>query len=293
MNKLTNIARGPRILLVLCLCVCSAALDAHAQKGRRGSASGRNSRAVKTVAYYSCPMHPDVKAKKKTARCPKCGMDLRPVYKEEADSHEEETGSPMTATTAGESSTASGVSTSENESGLRASAMSIPDVEMLDQDGRTIHFYTDLVKGKVVAVQFIFTTCTTICPPLGATFARVQKDLGERAGRDVQLISVSVDPATDTPERMKAWGAKFKAGAGWTFVTGQKPQVAELLRALGAASASPAEHTPALLIGNDLTGQWTRVYGLSRPAILVKLIDDAAAGRLNQSADSTGKESTR
>jgi protein SCO1/2 len=251
------------------------------QKGRRGSASGRGSRAVKTVAYYSCPMHPDVKAKKKSERCPKCGMDLRPVYKEEADS-------PMTAATAGESASAS------RDDARHASAVSsIPDVELLDQDGRTIHFYTDLVKGKVVAVQFIFTTCTTICPPLGATFARVQKDLGERAGRDVRLISVSVDPATDTPERMKAWGAKFKAGAGWTFVTGQKPQVDELLRALGASSASPSEHTPALLIGNDLKGQWTRVYGLSRPDVLVKLIDDAAAGRLNQSADSNVEASTR
>jgi protein SCO1/2 len=144
-----------------------------------------------------------------------------------------------------------------------------------------------------VAVQFIFTTCTTICPPLGATFARVQKDLGERAGRDVRLISVSVDPATDTPERMKAWGAKFHAAEGWTFVTGQKPQVDELLRALGASSASPSEHTPALLIGNDLKGQWTRVYGLSRPDVLVKLIDDATAGRLNQSADPNVEASTR
>jgi protein SCO1/2 len=293
MNKLSTNARGPYMLLALCLFVCATALNAHAQEGRNAPASERAvTRNAKAVAFYSCPMHPDVKAKKK-ARCPKCGMDLRPVYKEEADAHQEGTDSPVTAATTGESSTASGVSKAEDGSGLRTSAMSIPDVEMLDQDGRTIHFYTDLVKGKTVVINFIFTTCTTICPPLGATFARVQKDLGERAGRDVQLISVSVDPVTDTPERMKAWGAKFKAGAGWTFVTGQKPQVAELLRALGAASASPAEHTPALLIGNDLTGQWTRVYGLSRPAILVKLIDDAAAGRLNQSADSTGKESTR
>ena len=258
------------------------------QKGRGGSASGRGSRAVKTVAYYSCPMHPDVKAKKKSDRCPKCGMDLRPVYKEEADSRREEAGSPMTAATPGESASAS------HDDARHASVVgAIPDVELLDQDGRTIHFYTDLVKGKVVAVQFIFTTCTTICPPLGATFARVQKDLGERAGREVRLISVSVDPATDTPERMKAWGAKFKAGAGWTFVTGQKPQVDELLRALGASSASPSEHTPALLIGNDLKGQWTRVYGLSRPDVLVKLIDDATAGRLNQSADPNVEASTR
>ncbi len=64
--------------------------------------------------------------------------------------------------------------------------MNIPDIEVLDQDGRKLHFYTDLVRGKTLALNFIFTTCTTICPPLGATFARVQKDLGERTGRNVQ-----------------------------------------------------------------------------------------------------------
>jgi protein SCO1/2 len=245
------------------------------QKGRRVTTGVAVSPKTEKAAFYSCPMHPEVKAKAQGS-CPKCGMSLRPAAaQEESHSHQGEANSRR------------------GETNSRASGMSIPDVELLDQDGRTIHFYTDLVKGRVVAVQFIFTTCTTICPPLGATFARVQKELGERAGRDVHLISVSVDPATDTPERLKAWGEKFRAGAGWTFVTGQKPQVDELLRALGALSAIPSEHSPALLVGNDASGQWTRVYGLSSPAVLVKLIDAAAAGRLEQSNDSNGKESTR
>ena len=153
----------------------------------------------------------------------------------------------------------------------------IPDVPVLDQTGRRLNFYTDLVKGKTVAINFIFTTCTTVCPPLGATFARVQKEL---AGRDVHLISISVDPATDTPERLKAWGEKFKAGPGWTLVTGAKPQVDELLKALGAATASPSDHTPTVLVGNDAKGQWTRAYGLAPPSKLVQLINDAAEGRL-------------
>jgi protein SCO1/2 len=156
-----------------------------------------------------------------------------------------------------------------------------------------VRFYTDLVKGKVVVVNFIFTTCTTICPPLGATFARVQRELGERAGRDVRLISVSVDPATDTPERLKGWGAKFKAGPGWTLVTGAKPQVDALLSALGAATASPQDHSPTVLVGNDAAGQWTRAYGLARPAVLIGLIDAAAASRLDAANDSTSKESAR
>lgn len=159
------------------------------------------------------------------------------------------------------------------------SKMNIPDVELLDQNGRKIHFYTDLVKGQTVVINFIFTTCTTICPPLGATFQRVQKELGDKAGRDVRFISISVDPVTDTPERLKAWGEKFHAGDGWTFVTGAKPQVDELLRALGASSASREDHSPTILIGNDTRGNWTRTYGLAKTSQLVQIINDVIAGR--------------
>jgi len=229
---------------------------------------------------YTCPMHPEVKSKKK-GQCPKCKMDLRPARAEGPAAGAETGAAPAESAVA-----------AAHESHAE-SKMSIPDVELLDQDGRKVHFYTDLVKGRTVAVNFIFTTCTTICPPLGATFARVQKDLGERAGRDVQLISISVDPATDTPERLKAWAAKFHAAAGWTLVTGAKPQVDELLRALGAATASPSDHTPTVLVGNEAAGQWTRAYGLARPAVLLRLIDAAATGRLDTANDSTSEESAR
>lgn len=160
-----------------------------------------------------------------------------------------------------------------------ASKMNIPDVELLDQNGKKVHFYTDLVKGQTVVINFIFTTCTTICPPLGATFARVQKELGDKVGRDVRFISISVDPATDTPERLKAWGAKFHAGDSWTFVTGNKPQLDELLRALGASTARPEDHSPTILIGNDARGNWTRTYGLAKSSQLVQIINDVAAGK--------------
>jgi cytochrome oxidase Cu insertion factor (SCO1/SenC/PrrC family) len=271
-----------RAALACAVLACVAATAQARQKAGRAARADRAGAKASKVVAYSCPMHPEVKAKA-AGRCPKCGMDLRPVAQAEPDGH---AGAATEEAAAGAPPDVSG--------GVRgAVGTNIPDVELLDQDGRKIHFYTDLVKGKTVAINFIFTTCTTICPPLGATFARVQKDLGERAGRDVQLISVSVDPATDTPERLKAWGEKFKAGPGWTLVTGAKPKVDELLRALGAATASPSEHTPTVLVGNDAARQWTRAYGLARPAVLVKLIDDAAAGRLEEPADSGAKESRR
>ena len=156
-------------------------------------------------------------------------------------------------------------------------ALTVPDVALIDQDGKPVRFYSDLVRGKVVMINFVFTTCTTICPPMGATFGKVQELLGERAGRDVHLISVSVDPATDTPERMKAWGKKFGAGPGWTLVTGARDTVVQLLKALGSYTPNLNDHTPLVLVGNDPAGGWTRAYGLAAPAKLVELIDRVAA----------------
>jgi cytochrome oxidase Cu insertion factor (SCO1/SenC/PrrC family) len=157
-----------------------------------------------------------------------------------------------------------------------ASSLRIPDATVYNQNGRRLNFYTDLVKGKTVAINFIFTTCTTICPPLTATFRRVQQQLSEREGNDITLISISVDPTTDTPERLYDFAAKFKAGPGWTFVTGDKAEIDSLLRALGAAVADKNDHTPMILVGNDAVSYWTRTYGLSSPTTLVKVITEAA-----------------
>src|SRR5687767_3206376 len=162
--------------------------------------------------------------------------------------------------------------------------MEIPDVKVLDQHGNALNFHTDLIKDKTVAINFIFTNCTTICPPLAATFARLQKEMGDRIGKDVHLISISVDPVTDTPERLKAWGAKFKAGPGWTFVTGEKQEIDKLLNALGAAVSKREDHTPALIIGNDSKGVWTRTYGLAKIPQIIGVIQDVNAGKVDTSS---------
>jgi cytochrome oxidase Cu insertion factor (SCO1/SenC/PrrC family) len=155
------------------------------------------------------------------------------------------------------------------------SSAKIPDAEVYDQNGKQLNFYSDLIKGKTVAINFVFTTCTAVCPSLTATFRRVQQDAAER-GLDVQLISVSVDPTVDTPERLHEFAAKFKAGPGWTFVTGDKARVDSVLQALGVAVANKNDHTPMLLIGNDVSNYWTRAYGLSSPTKIVDILADAA-----------------
>ena len=244
-----------RISVALLICAF-AFVPLQAQKHSHKAPAKKSAQTKqKSQTEYSCPMHPDVTAKSK-GRCPKCGMDLRPVDHKKATAE---------------------ASVVSHDAG--ATKMNIPDIELLDQNGRKVRFYTDLIKDQTVVINFIFTTCTTICPPLGATFARVQKELGDKVGRDVRFISISVDPATDTPERLKAWGAKFHAGEGWTFVTGNKPQVDELLNALGASTARREDHSPTILIGNDARGTWTRTYGLANTSQLVQIINDAMVGK--------------
>lgn len=217
------------------------------------------------VKRYTCPMHPEVTSIK-PGKCPKCGMALRRV--------EPPINGGVAVTANAPANTASSAPDAETEDTSSLSSR-IPDIAVYDQNGKRLNFYSDLIKGKTVAINFIFTTCTTICPPLTATFRRVQQDLA-RSAPEAKLISISVDPATDNPQRLNDFAARFKAGPGWTFVTGDNSDITSLLRALGAAVSDKNDHTPMILIGNDVAGYWTRAYGLSSPTALVKTIAEAA-----------------
>jgi len=146
----------------------------------------------------------------------------------------------------------------------------IPDVELIDQNGRPVHFYRDLVKGNVVAINFVFTSCGTICPTMGAIFGRLEALLGDPAR--VRLISISIDPVVDTPARLAAWGARFHAGPGWTLLTGRKETIDALRKALAVFTPALDSHAPVVLIGDDATGQWTRADGLAPATKLAEQI---------------------
>lgn len=140
----------------------------------------------------------------------------------------------------------------------------IPDVPVVTQDGKSVRFYSDLVKGNAVAVNFVFTNCKTICPMLGGMFTNLQK----QSARGVRMISVSIDPTVDTPRRLKEWGAKFNPGPSWIFVTGRQADIDEILKAFGVYTSRPQDHLPVTIIGSDATGIWTRNYGfLSGPEL--------------------------
>jgi protein SCO1/2 len=154
------------------------------------------------------------------------------------------------------------------------------DVTVQTADGRTLRFYSDLVRGRVVAVNFIFTSCTTVCPLMGARFAQLQRLLekGSPAG-EVSLISVSIDPATDTPARLAAWAARMGGRPGWTLVTGAKPDIDTLTRSLGAPASDPASHAPLIVVIDDRNGRWLRLDGLTDPAKLARILRDVVASK--------------
>ena len=151
--------------------------------------------------------------------------------------------------------------------------LAIPDIVVTTQNGTRVHFYDDLVRDRVVAMNFIFTSCTTICPIMGTRFARVQSLLGARA-KNVVFLSVSIDPVNDTPKALAAWSKRLGGGAGWTLVTGTKADTNVLLRALGAGISDPASHSPLTLVGDDRSGSWQRIDGLAEPARLTAILDE-------------------
>lgn len=152
-----------------------------------------------------------------------------------------------------------------------------PNVELINQDGKKVHFYDDLIKGKIVAIDFIYTSCEYACPLETARMAQVQKKLGDRVGSDIFFYSISIDPKRDTPEVLKAYMEKFHVGPGWTFLTGKKEDIDFLQKRLGMyadPSVNADGHLPHLLIGNDGTNQWIRGSALDNPSFQARMIGD-------------------
>lgn len=134
----------------------------------------------------------------------------------------------------------------------------LPNVKVLTQDGREVHFYDDLIKNRVVVFSFIYTTCRDICPLVTARLAEVYEQLGEAAGKDIHFVSISIDPENDTPERLKQHADAFRSDPRWVFVTG-KPENIKLVRhKLGERSRKLTEHGAQIMLYNDNTSEWSR-----------------------------------
>lgn len=154
-----------------------------------------------------------------------------------------------------------------------------PNAILLDQDGRPVRFYDDLVQGDhTVAINFIYAQCSDTCPAASANLARVQALLGERVGREIRLASISIDPVRDTPAVLKAYAAHFGVRRGWQFLTGKPPDIERIRRGLGVFERDPkrdrdrSQHTGMLVYGNEARGRWGRVSALADPRRIVEAI---------------------
>jgi protein SCO1/2 len=152
-----------------------------------------------------------------------------------------------------------------------------PNVVLTDQDGRKHAFYDDLIKGKVVALNFIYTKCKDVCPADTAQMLQVQDLLGERIGRDVYFYSISLDPENDTPRVLKRYRHMFGINSTWLFLTGKKSDIVLIQRKLGLIGErvpSLKEHNTSLIVGNETTAQWIKRSPYDHPKVLANLLSD-------------------
>lgn len=153
------------------------------------------------------------------------------------------------------------------------------DVMLTDQHERPVRLKEDVVGDRIVVMGFIYTSCTTVCPVVSAIMQKVQAQLGEQVGREVQLVSISVDPLRDSPQRLREYASQYQAGPGWTWLTGAVPAVSETLKGLGTWSADFTTHPPVIMVGDGRSDQWTRFYGFTDPAVLVGRVYALSAAR--------------
>jgi len=147
------------------------------------------------------------------------------------------------------------------------------DVVLVNQNGEKMRFYSDLLKGKVVVINSFFATCPGSCLPMERNLEKIQQALGDRVGKDVHIISISVDPMVDTPANLKAYAKKLNAKPGWYFLTGEKQNVDFALKKLGQLVDRKEEHQNIFIIGNERTGLWKKAFGLAKSEQLVPIVE--------------------
>ncbi len=155
------------------------------------------------------------------------------------------------------------------------------DLDLIDQDGRSVKFKRDIIGNRLAVIVPFYTNCTTNYPILIYTFSRLQQMLGERLDRDVVLISVSVDPKTDIPIRLKDFAKRNKAGEGWVFLSGERSNLGRVLWGIGVLFSTNIEehnHVPITMVGSD-GGEWRRIHGFPSPSQVLMQIEELLAAR--------------
>lgn len=157
--------------------------------------------------------------------------------------------------------------------------LEIPIAEMVTQNSEPVDLRSDVVSDRIVVLDFIYTTCTTVCPVLTAIMSQVNGQLAERIGKDVILVSMTVDPKRDTPARLKKYSSNFRTDDGWLWLTGDKLVVDGVLRKLGAYTANFEDHPAMVLVGDGRTGQWSRFVGFPGVDAIVDKVEQLTQAR--------------
>lgn len=161
-------------------------------------------------------------------------------------------------------------------------AKHFPNVRLFTHEGKAVRFYDDLLKGKAVVINVMYTHCEDACPLETARLAQVQRLLGDRVGSQIRFYSISIDPARDTPAVLNAYAGKFQTGPGWLFLTGDESDIELLTQRLGLSSrtddADRDGHLPSLMIGVEASGQWMRLSALDNPRFLATKIESFLTG---------------
>lgn len=137
----------------------------------------------------------------------------------------------------------------------------IPDVILLNQDGKPVRLKQLIETDRPVVVDFIYGTCTTICPILSAGYAHLQRKLGDHSA-SVQLVSITIDPENDSPAVMKDYLKKYQAKPGWDFLTGSRGDIERVMTAFDAYFRDKMDHKPLTFIRQPTDNSWIRLYGL-------------------------------
>jgi cytochrome oxidase Cu insertion factor (SCO1/SenC/PrrC family) len=169
-----------------------------------------------------------------------------------------------------------------------------PNVPLVTQDKRTVRFYDDLIKNKVLIIQFMFTNCEQYCLMVTPNLVRVQTALQKRAAGRVTMISITVDPVHDTPGVLKEYASKFHVRPGWQFLTGQKSDIDQIRRGLGVYDPDDKkiEHMNVLTIGKESSGQWLAIGGLAKPEVIVQTVLSLTEHSARRTADQAGSRLT-
>jgi protein SCO1/2 len=165
--------------------------------------------------------------------------------------------------------------TLEQQTRLRLREQRTPNVRLVDQDGREVRFYDDVVKGRRVLVNVKYTICSGVCTPATSNLIEARKLLADEA-KDLQFVSISLTPLTDTPEALRNYKQQHGLGADWTFLTGEVEEVEKLQRAMGFITDKDGDdllsHSAMARLADDRFMRWTHVNTLLSPRSIARMI---------------------